>query len=494
MTGSTAAMAGEPGRVLVLAPAGRDAAVIADVLAAGGVAAAVCASVDELCRGMDATAGAALVAGEALDPPALERLTACLGSQPPWSDLPVLLLIGNGGEAEARWRALSTSDVLGNVVLLERPMRREELLSAVQVALRARRRQYDIRDHLRERAQLAAIVDSSFDAVHSCDTAGIITTWNAAAERLYGYAADEAIGRDVAMLAPPERQGELLRVRQALERGEPVAPFATVRLTKGGRPRHVSISVSPLPRADGALAGASVITRDISDLRRAEEHQKLLLAELSHRVKNTLAVVVSIANQTLSRSTSLSDFGQSFGGRIQALAAAHSLLTAVEWQAAELKALVEQALEPYRSRDGANIEIQGDSVLLQPNIALTLSLVLHELTTNAAKYGALQKSGGRVAVDWIVDADDGRQLHLRWCESGGPPVRPPERRGFGVNLIERSVAYELDGRATLDYRSEGLSCEIDVPLPVAAADATGGARCAPTDLRAGQGQSGIARW
>jgi PAS domain S-box-containing protein len=475
VTDRTAAANGEPDRVLVLAPAGRDAAVITEVLAAGDAAVAVCGSIDELCRGIEETAGAAIVAGEALDPPALERLASCLGNQPPWSDLPLLLLIGDGGEAEARWRALSTSDALGNVVLLERPMRREALLSAVQVALRARRRQYDIRDHLLERAQLAAIVDSSFDAVLSCDTNGVITTWNAAAERLYGYVAAEAIGRDVAMLAPPDRRGELVGVRQALERGEPVAPFATVRLAKGGRPRHVSISVSPLRRTDGALIGASVITRDISDLRRAQEHQKLLLAELSHRVKNTLAVVVSIANQTLSRSTSLSDFGQSFRGRIQALAAAHSLLTAVEWQAAELKALVEQALEPYRSRDGANIEIQGDRVLLQPNAALTLSLVLHELTTNAAKYGALQKSGGRVAVDWMVAAEGGQKLHLRWNESGGPPVRPPARRGFGINLIERSVAYELDGQATLDYRSEGLSCEIDVPLPCAGTGAGGGA-------------------
>ena len=280
MTGRTATMDDQADRILVLAPAGRDAAVITEVLAAGDAAGGL-RDIDELCLRIAESAGAAIVAGEALDPRALERLASCLGKQPPWSDLPLLLLIGNGGEAEARWRVLSTSDALGNVVLLERPMRREALLSAVQVALRARRRQYDIRDHLLERAQLAAIVDSSFDAVLSCDIGGTITTWNAAAERLFGYRAAEAIGRNVAMLVPPDRLGELAGVRQALERGEPVAPFATVRLGNGGRSRHVSISVSPL-RRDGALIGASVITRDISDLRRAQEHQKLLLAELSH--------------------------------------------------------------------------------------------------------------------------------------------------------------------------------------------------------------------
>ena len=465
--------------VLVLAPAGRDAAVTAEVLAAGGCAAAVCGSIDELCRGIEASAGAAVVAGEALDPRALERLAGCLASQPPWSDLSVLLMIGNSGEAEARWRALSTSDALGNVVLLERPMRREALLSAVHGALKARRRQYEIRDHLLERAQLAAIVDSSFDAVLSCDNEGLITSWNAAAERLFGYAAADAIGRDVALLIPPERLGELAAIRRNLDRGEPVAPFVTVRLDKDSRPRDVSISVSPLKRVDGALIGASIITRDISDLRRAEEHQKLLVAELSHRVKNTLAVVVSIASQTLSRAGSLAEFGELFRGRIQALAAAHSLLTAADWEAADLRALVEQAVEPYRAGDGANIEIRGERVLLRPNAALTLSLILHELTTNAAKYGALQNADGQIAVDWTVEIDGRRQLHLRWNETGGPRVRPPARRGFGVNLIERSVAYELDGSASLEYRAEGVSCEITLPLPGGAGEAARSALARP---------------
>ena len=196
------------------------------------------------------------------------------------------------------------------------------------------------------------------------------------------------------------------------------------------------------------IVGTSIITRDISERRRAQERQSLLLAELSHRVKNTLATVLSIANQTLSRAKSLDEFARSFRGRIQALAAAHSLLTAVDWEVAALRVLVEQALRPYASGDRSNVQISGDEVVLRPSAALTFSLVLHELATNAAKYGALQKPGGFVAVDCRVRSNGGRELHLHWAESGGPPVKPPVRRGFGLELIERSVAHELGGQAS----------------------------------------------
>jgi two-component sensor histidine kinase len=126
--------------------------------------------------------------------------------------------------------------------------------------------------------------------------------------------------------------------------------------------------------------------------------------------------------------------------------------------------LVGQALHPYASSDGSNVQISGDVVLLRPSAALTFSLVLHELTTNAAKHGALHEPGGFIAVDWRVQSKGGGELHLHWAETGGPPVQPPVRRGFGLELIERSVAHELGGQAVLDYRVEGLSCDITVPL------------------------------
>jgi PAS domain S-box-containing protein len=592
MTESDNAAASDQMRVLVLAPAGRDAAVAANVLSDEGLFSGICASIDELCERIAKGAGAAIVAEEALGPAALDLLARYLRQQPPWADFPLVLLIGARSKA-AIPRILEAVGTAGSLTLLKRPMMREALVSAIRVALRARRRQYEIRDHLRERehaaaalreseerfrvalanspirvahvdrelrytwmynthpdvdpervlgkrlddllppedvveltrlreevlstgrglrreiritfpsgravwdvtaeplrdtvgeivgvttaaadlterkrleaerTRLAAIVETSSDAILSRALDGTITSWNAAAERTFGYTATEAIGRDIAMLVPPERVDEFAQIRQGLEAGAPVAPFETVRLTKDGRRLDVSIAVSRLTNADGGLVGASIITRDISERRRAEERQKLLLAELSHRVKNTLATVLSIANQTLSRAESLDEFSRSFRGRIQALAAAHSLLTAVNWDVAALRVLVEQALQPYASSDRSNLRISGDEVLLRPSAALTFSLVLHELATNAAKYGALQKPGGFVAVDCRVRSNGGHELHLHWAESGGPPVRPPARRGFGLELIERSVAHELGGQAVLEYRIDGVSCEITVPL------------------------------
>jgi PAS domain S-box-containing protein len=580
-------------RVFVLAPAGRDATVTAGVLSDGGFSARICASIDALSVPIRSGAGAAVIAEEALGPAALDQLVRYLRKQPPWSDFPLVLLLGGAGEAKVFARILETVGTAGSVTLLERPMMRETLLSAVRAALRARRRQYEVREHLleRERAaaalrqseqrfrialantpirvahvdrelrytwmynahpdvqleralskrlddllppddvaelmclreevlttgrsvrreisitfpsgravwdvaaeplrdtageivgvttaaadlterkrleadrgRLAAIVETSSDAILSCALDGTIASWNAAAERTFGYTATEAIGRDIAMLVPPDRVDEFAEIRQNLESGAPVAPSETVRLTKDGQRLDVSIAASPLTNADGVLVGVSIITRDISERRRAQEHQKLLLAELSHRVKNTLTVVLSIANQTLCRAESLDEFARSFRGRIQTLAAAHSLLTAVNWDVAALRVLVERALQPYASNDGSDVQVGGDAVFLRPSAALTFSLVLHELTTNAAKHGALQKPGGFVAVDWRVRSNGGRKLHLHWAETGGPPVRPPVRRGFGLELIERSVAHELDGQAVLDYRVEGLSCEITVPF------------------------------
>jgi PAS domain S-box-containing protein len=592
MTEREVSLASDPMRVFVLAPAGRDAAVTARVLSEEGLSPGVCASIDELCERVAKGAGAAIIAEEALGPAALGLLVRHLRKQPPWSDLPLLLLIGGGGRAVIP-PILETVGTAGSVTLLERPMMRAALVSAVRVALRSRRRQYEIRDHLlereraaaalreseerfrialanspirvahvdrelrytwmynahpdlpperalgkrlddilppddaaelmglreevlttgrsvrreisitfssgravwdvaaeplrdtagkivgvttaaadlterkrleTERARLAAIVETSSDAIVSRALDGTITSWNAAAERTFGYMAAEAIGHDIAMLVPPDRVDELAQIRQSLEAGDPIAPFETVRLTKDGQRLDVSIAVSPLTNADGVLIGMSIITRDISERRRAQERQNLLVAELSHRVKNALATVLSIANQTLSRAESLDEFARSFRGRVQALAAAHSLLAAVDWDVAALRALVEQALRPYASSDGSNVRISGDGVLLRPSATLTFSLVLHELATNAAKYGALQKPGGFVAVDWNIRSNGGRELHLRWTETGGPPVRAPVRRGFGLELIERSLAHELDGQAVLDYRVEGLSCEITLPL------------------------------
>jgi two-component sensor histidine kinase len=201
-----------------------------------------------------------------------------------------------------------------------------------------------------------------------------------------------------------------------------------------------------------------------AERRRAEERQRMLVDELSHRVKNTLATVAAIAKQTMERSQGLADFETAFLSRLRALAEAHDVLFRSNWSDADLGALLRAALAPFVRPDGPEVALNGPAVAIRPKAALTLSLVVHELAVNAAKYGAMSCPQGRIAVDWRLRPGPEGGLALRWRERGGPPVSPPERRGFGSTFIERSVAYEIDGEARLDFAPEGLVCEISFPL------------------------------
>jgi two-component sensor histidine kinase len=204
-----------------------------------------------------------------------------------------------------------------------------------------------------------------------------------------------------------------------------------------------------------AIAGAS---RDLTDLKEAEELQRLLVNELNHRVKNSLATVQSIASQTLRGTTNLQAAREAIDARIGLLARAHDLLTDRSWSGADFGSVVARALAPFAV---ARLEVSGPALDVSPRHALALSMALHELATNAAKYGALSNAGGRVQVRWTID---GERLRLTWCESGGPAVSPPQRRGFGSRLLEDGLARELSGRTRLDYAPQGVRCEIDVSL------------------------------
>jgi two-component system CheB/CheR fusion protein len=203
---------------------------------------------------------------------------------------------------------------------------------------------------------------------------------------------------------------------------------------------------------------------NVTERRRGEQERELLSRELSHRVKNILAVVQSLAMQT-DHSRSIEEFRDTFVGRLAALARAHSLVFDAEWRGADLKWLVEQALQAHRVDHPEVVEIEGESVPLSPTHGLGLSLVLHELGTNAAKYGALSRSDGRLNVSWRVEnADQGRRIRLLWQEAGGPPVEPPAEKGFGTRLIERACTYELEGDVELNYAPDGLRCEVIFPV------------------------------
>ena len=233
-----------------------------------------------------------------------------------------------------------------------------------------------------------------------------------------------------------------------------------------GERRHYLLSAAPLHDSHDRVVGCIVMLVEISDRKRAEERQQVLLAELSHRVKNTLATVRSIARQTMRNASSLDSFVPMFNGRLGALAVAHGVLTQTGWGEVELGELVRRIVAPYDNGGPANIEIGGPPARLPARQVVPMTLMLHELATNAAKYGALSTAerapGGGV---------DGRGRRPRphgppatGARPAGPRCGRPARKGFGTALIERSMAYELDGEARLDYRREGLCCELIFPL------------------------------
>lgn len=318
-------------------------------------------------------------------------------------------------------------------------------------------------DHTLLEARLAAIVSSSDDAIVSKTLQGIITSWNAGAERIFGYTAEEMIGRHIKTIIPPELHYEEDQIIAQLTRGERIEHYETVRVTKDGRRVDLSLTVSPMRDGTGQVVGASKVARDISDRKRAEEVQRLLIDELNHRIKNTLATVQAIATQTLRRSSDPESFVTSFSGRIQSLARAHSLLTGASFQGADIHQLVRDQLQLGGEPD-KRLTWSGPSLTLEAQSALHMALVLHELGTNARKHGALSTPNGRVAVYWEVHANSGRRLLLHWRESGGPKVRAPSSRGFGSMLIEHSLQAH-GGEVSMNWAESGLTCSINLPLP-----------------------------
>jgi PAS domain S-box-containing protein len=314
-----------------------------------------------------------------------------------------------------------------------------------------------------ESARLAAIVTSSDDAIISKSLEGRVTSWNAAATRIFGYQATEMIGQPITRIIPPELHDDEKRILALLARGERIEHYETVRVAKDGRRVDVSLSVSALRDRFGKVVGGSKVARDITERKQAEKLQHLLLQELNHRVKNTLATVQAIAGQSLLRSTSPSHFVSAFSGRIQALAQAHTLLTRDMLRGAEIGAIVRDQVLLGAAGDD-RISCSGPSIMLNSQAAVQLALVLHELGTNARKYGALSVPNGRLSLGWGMRADETDHLLLSWKESNGPKVSVPSARGFGTTLIEETLR-TLGGEAVIHYYANGLSCEITLPLP-----------------------------
>jgi two-component system CheB/CheR fusion protein len=255
-------------------------------------------------------------------------------------------------------------------------------------------------------------------------------------------------------------------LEEVLPRDEAIENFVVEHdFERIGR-RTVLLNARRLSRSGGRADLMLLAIDDVTVRSQAEAHRDILLHEMSHRVKNVLATVQSVASQTLRQSGSLDAFKGAFEGRLQALARAHDLLVDEGWAGADIRELVKRTLAPYRESDGdaERVAMDGPKVSLRPHAGVALVMILHELATNAAKYGALSAPGGALKVTWRVDDGAERpQVRLRWMESGGPPVAAPSHRGFGTSLIERGTAHELRGKATLDYRTGGMHAELTFP-------------------------------
>ncbi|WP_181706198.1 HWE histidine kinase domain-containing protein [Chthonobacter rhizosphaerae] len=236
---------------------------------------------------------------------------------------------------------------------------------------------------------------------------------------------------------------------------------ATETLKRGATDYVLKQRMHRLPAAVGRALQEAATRRE---RRLAEERTRLLVAELSHRVKNTLATVVAIAHQTFAKSTTLEEFRPAFMGRIETLAEAHALLFKADWNAVSIQEILGAALAPFsQTRDA--VTLVGEPVAIPPGQALTLNLIVHELATNACKFGALSVPDGRVLVRWHEERGEERTcVMFSWEEFGGPPVAPPRERGFGSVLIQRAITYEFDGESTLEFRQTGVVCKLCMPL------------------------------
>jgi PAS domain S-box-containing protein len=332
---------------------------------------------------------------------------------------------------------------------------RMHLLS--ETVLEANRDITALRENEERLRRLASIVDSTDDAIVSKNLDGVVTSWNKGAERLLGYTAEEAIGQPITIVIPKDRHNEERTILTRIRRGERIDHFETVRQRKDGSLIIVSLTVSPLRSANGEIVGASKIARDISAQKRSQEQIATLAREAEHRSKNLLATV--LATVKLSQSETLEGLKQAIEGRIQALANVHSLFVQTRWIGAELSAIARQELAPYVEKGEMRARIDAAQVLLEPNVAQAIAVILHELASNAAKYGALSSAGGRIDLSWSHELNG--QLELCWTKTGGPQVKAPTQEGFGRRII-RQLTGQMNGTAQFDWRVEGLECQIIV--------------------------------
>ena len=320
--------------------------------------------------------------------------------------------------------------------------------------------------------RLAFIVESSDDAIVSKTLDGIITSWNKGAERIFGYTAEEAIGQHITFLMRPDRYEEEDRIIASLRRGERVAPFDTVRQRKDGELIHVSVTMSPVKDIHGKIIGASKIARDITERKLAQEAQSLLIREMRHRVNNLFLITNAIIGLSARSAKTPADMARAVQGRLSALTRAHELTrpglieqTGKLRSETSLHSLIGAIFEPYVDEEAdvpARVVIKGCDMMISESAVTNVALVLHELATNAAKYGALSADGGVVRVDC---ARDDATLRIVWREAGGPGLgEPPSEEGFGSVLTRQVLVNQFRGKIERAWSRGGLVVEMEIPL------------------------------
>ncbi|WP_246677977.1 PAS domain S-box protein [Mesorhizobium sp. B2-7-2] len=316
---------------------------------------------------------------------------------------------------------------------------------------------------------MAAIVDSSYDAIVGKTLGSVITDWNHAAERMFGYTAEEAIGRSILMLIPEHMQDEETEIIGRIRKGERIPSFETVRRRKDGSLITVSLTISPIKNNAGEIIGASTIARDISAAKESERRIRLLMREVNHRVKNQFAVILSMIRETSKRSTDPGEFEELIRSRIMALSRSHDLLVTSEWAGASLFDLIQEHLKPFGHEE--RISLSGPLLTLQSNAVQNLGMAFHELGTNSSKYGALAGEGGRIEITWQVEPGPQaqRRFHLLWHETSGATAvgaeqKTNERKGFGTVVLQRVAPQSLSGSSSLERSPGSVKWTLDAPL------------------------------
>ncbi|MCF7701862.1 PAS domain-containing protein [Loktanella sp. M215] len=460
--------------VAVLAPHGRDAVVASQLLTNAGLTSVTAQSLADLTTFVGAHIGVVLLTEEALAADDVAFLTAALDAQPSWSDIPFIVL-ANKGVGRRSDRAMTRVDALRNVVLLSRPLHAEELVRAVRSALSARARQHEARHHLEElelrerqlqdsEAKFHAIADSVDQMIWSTMPDGFHDYYNARWYEFTGVPEGSTDGEAWnGMFHPDDQDRAWAAWRSSLKSGEPYEIEYRLKHHSGeyrwvlGRAQPMRDTTARIQRWYGSCT-------DIHEIKVAQEQRQLLLAEMNHRVKNTLAMVHAMVSQTLRQSDSLDDARTAIQSRISMMSQAHDRLIHSTWTETYIRDVVEAALMPHHTGED-RFSIYGPNLPIGSKQALALTMALHELATNATKYGALSNDRGRIDIVWTANEDlPAAGFTFAWRESGGPAVAKPTRRGFGSRMIEQALAGYFYGVAELNYDPTGLAFNLTAPL------------------------------